>query len=379
MALSDLQCQRLDEKLAARRGGPPSLWYLQSPEGASELAGLIDAILVQRTELFRDESQLRALREQVLEPMRERMRRPLRVWSAGCATGEEVASLLVLLAESGADPSSTVLGTDISESAIARARELSFSAEQLQRVPVSLRERWFTSAPGERSSLVASLRGQARFLVHNLMDQPYPTAAEGQGFDVIVCRNVLIYFTPKSFSRVVESLAERLAPEGMLMLSAAEPLLNTPPGLRTVRHEQAFFYARSQGESAEVAPVPPARAEREVRTERLAEGILEADALFAQVLEWAASGGESPRTTEALRRCLSLDPDLAAARYLLGMLLEQRGARGEAAGEYRRALRSLEQGRARATPFFLNNARLQVACARAVERVEKASGPVSPR
>ncbi|HSP78527.1 MAG TPA: chemotaxis protein CheR, partial [Myxococcaceae bacterium] len=128
-----------------------------------------------------------------------------------------------------------------------------------------------------------------------------------------------------------------------------------------------------------VAPVPPERTEREARTESPAQGLLEADALFAQVLEWAASSEASPRTAEALRRCLALDPDLAAARYLLGMLLEQRGARGEAAGEYRRALRSLEEGRARATPFFLNNARLQVACARAVERVEKVSSPVSPR
>jgi chemotaxis protein methyltransferase CheR len=74
-----------------------------------------------------------------------------------------------------------------------------------------------------------------------------------------------------------------------------------------------------------------------------------------------------------------LDPDMAAARYLLGMLLEQRGALTEAAGEYRRALSSLEEGRARATPFFLNNARLQVACAHAIERVERAAGPTQPR
>ena len=105
----------------------------------------------------------------------------------------------------------------------------------------------------------------------------------------------------------------------------------------------------------------------------------EADALFAQVLGWAAGNEVGPETAETLRRCLSMDPDLAAARYLLGMLLEQRGTLAEATVEYRRALRSLEEGRARTTPFFLNNARLQVACARAIERVERAAGSSSPR
>jgi chemotaxis protein methyltransferase CheR len=434
MALSDLQCRRLDEKLTARPGGltPQYLMHLQSPAGAADLAELIDAISVQKTELFRDESQLEALRTHVLGPMVARMRRPLRLWSAGCATGEEVATLLVMLAEVGADSSSTVLGTDISETAITRARELCFSAEQLQRVPSGARERWFLPAPGGRFTLVGHLKDRASFECHNLMDLPYPTAAEGQGFDVIVCRNVLIYFAPESFERVVASLAARLAPEGMLVLSAAEPLLRAPPSLRTVRFEQAFFYARAQEATAVVDATPPGAprtpsssglpavgtrqplprtpsvsglpavgASTSLRTatsgrfpavtSQKPEGPAdlqageagahsEADALFAKVLEWASSGGEaSPQTAEALRRCLALDPDLSAARYLMGMLLEQRGALAEAAVEYRRALRSLEEGRARATPFFLNNARLQVACARAIERVERGAGPPPAR
>ncbi|WPB74172.1 CheR family methyltransferase [Archangium violaceum] len=417
MALSELQCRRLDEKLTARPGGltPQYLLHLQSPAGAADLAELIDAISVQKTELFRDEPQLAALRTHVLEPMVARMHRPLRVWSAGCATGEEVATLLVMLAEAGADPSSTVLGTDISETAIARARELCFSAEQFQRVPSGVRERWFLPAGGGRFTLAGHLKERASFECHNLMDLPYPVAAEGQGFDLIVCRNVLIYFAPEPFDRVVTSLAGRLTPEGMLVLSAAEPLLRAPPTLRTMRFEQAFFYARAQGAVAFTEAAPPGAPGTPSSSGLPAVGALlasrsptsgrfpappapskpgtpaevrpgdagahtEADALFAKVLEWASSGGEaSPQTAEALRRCLVLDPDLAAARYLLGMLLEQRGVPAEAAVEYRRALRSLEEGRARTTPFFLNNARLQVACARAIERVERGAGPPQSR
>ncbi|HLM44125.1 MAG TPA: CheR family methyltransferase, partial [Myxococcaceae bacterium] len=359
MALSDLQCRRLDEKLATRPGGLSAyyLLHLQSPAGAADMAELIDAISVQKTELFRDEPQLTALRTHVLEPMVAKLHRPLRLWSAGCATGEEVATLLVMLAELGADPGSTVLGTDISESAIARARELCFTAEQLQRVSPPVRDRWFVPVGPGRFTLVGHLKERASFACHNLMDSPYPTAAEGQGFDVIVCRNVLIYFSPESFERVVASLAARLAPEGMLVLSAAEPLLRAPPSLRTMRFEQAFFYARAQEATAIVDAMPPGTprtpsssglpavgtrqplprtpsasglpavgASTAMRTatsgrfpvvmSQKVEGSSEiqpgdagahseADALFAKVLEWASSGGEaSPQTAESLRRCL---------------------------------------------------------------------------
>ncbi|WP_395850472.1 CheR family methyltransferase [Cystobacter fuscus] len=419
-ALSELQSRRLDERLAGREGSASARYvlYLQSPAGAAEFAELIEAISVQKTELFRDEAQLEALRTHVLVPLVARARRPLRLWSAGCATGEEVATLLVMLAEVGADPASTVLGTDMSETAIARARELCFSSEQLQRVPPGVRDRWFVPLGAGRHSLVGHLKERASFLVHNLMEPSYPSTAEGRGFDIIVCRNVLIYFTPESFSQVVASLAERLAPEGLLVLSSAEPLLSAPPSLRTLRYADAFFYGRAPPEASPGVPAPslsglpavrpsqsglpavrpsqpgpspvrpsqsglptvsPSRPDAPSEAARGGDSAhQDADALFSQVLDAVGSQSQpDPQTEEALRRCLLLDPDLSAARYLLGLVFEQRGAWAEAAGEYRRALRSLEEGRARATPFFLNNSRLQVACARAIERVERATPPTS--
>ncbi|MFP2934124.1 CheR family methyltransferase, partial [Pyxidicoccus sp. 3LG] len=102
MALSGPQVRRLDDRLAERsRGLTPHqyLMFLKSPSGALELEELISAVVVNKTDLFRDEVQLAAFRSQVLAPLVDRARRPLRLWSAGCATGEEVATLLVLLAE----------------------------------------------------------------------------------------------------------------------------------------------------------------------------------------------------------------------------------------------------------------------------------------
>jgi len=556
MALSGTQRKRLDERLAVLQGSLSEqqyLLHLQSPSGAADLSTLISVVAVHKTDLFRDEVQLADFRAHVLEPLvAKSLGRPLRVWSAGCATGEEVATLLIMLDEARADQGSTVLGTDISEAALNRARTLSFPAEQVRRLPGVLRERYFMP-DGSRAILVPELRERAIFQHHNLMEAPYPTASGGEAFDIIFCRNVLIYFTPEAFDRVVSSLAERLAPGGTLILSAAEPLLHAPPSLRIIRSEHAFFYVRAPNplapqsfrpvgmgglpvelppsglerrreagslpggmppapppdwtrEAASLSGTPPAAGSEARRDsgrfatvgtpeprrdsgrfatvgtpeprkdsgrypsvgspepqrdsgrypsvggpepqrdsgrypsvggaeplrdsgrypsvggseprrdsgrfpsvggaeprrdsgrypsvahapgqggtpvsghfpavrpseahERQEEHPLhtEADSLFAQVLDGV--GEVDSQTEDYLRRCLALDPDLSAARYLLAMLLELRESFAEAAAEYRRALRSLEEGRARPTPFFLNHARLRVACEKAIERME---------
>ena len=421
MALSVPQIRRLDERLVERcQGLTPHqyLMFLKSPAGTTDLEDLVAALVVNKTDLFRDDVQLAAFRSQVLTPLVARLRRPLRVWSAGCATGEEVATLLVLLSEAGADPGSTVLGTYIAGDVVHRARWLAFSREQLNRVPPELRARYFTRS-GAKESLAPALRERASFQCHNLMATPYPEAPGGGGFDVIFCRNVLIYFTAEAFQRTVAALAARLAPGGTLVLSASEPLLQVPPSLRVHRGEQAFFYVRPEEETpAAVVTVglgahdanakaravsPPGRA----RPSRVARGngvsgregaalrpglsqapvtgaglgaetpppsgpdaFLEADLLFACVLDGAASGVPDSVSERDLRRCLAFDPDHAAARYLLGLLLEQCRRAAEASSEYRRALQSLVAGRARAVPFFLNPDRLRIACAHAAERLE---------
>jgi chemotaxis protein methyltransferase CheR len=392
-SLSRQQIQRLQEALATTLAGRDEEEYvrhLQSPRGAAELAELMSVISVHKTDLFRDEVQLAAFRHHVLEKQAA-TGRALKIWSAGCATGEEVATLLILLAEAGADEGSTVLGTDISETALKQARRLSFQNETMARVPHPLRDRYFRKIP-QGGELVAELHSRARFERHNLMDQPYPGTGEFQ-FDVIFCRNVLIYFTEAAFDRTVVALAQRLAVGGTLVLSAAEPILRPVPDLATVRCGEAFFYRRRDpneqsiprtftGEveipllpsptlppPARPAPAPaPSRPKLPVAP-MVDDPRREAREIFQLVLDWAAAGEPDVHTEQGLRRALYLDPHFAQARYLLGMLLEQRGSRADAAGEYRRALAALNEGKAQATPFFLNNERLKGACKLALRRV----------
>ena len=176
--LSKQQRERLANELAQRvtPGAEQAfLARLQSLEGTLELARLLAAVSVHKTDLFRDELQLEALEKHVLRPL-VATGRPLALWSAGCSTGEEVATLLMLLAESGAHPESSVLGTDLSEAALSQAKRLTFAADVLKRVPGPLRTRYF-----REGALVPSLSSRARFSQHNLMDRtPSPSSKHSE-------------------------------------------------------------------------------------------------------------------------------------------------------------------------------------------------------
>lgn len=421
-SLSEHQIARLSAEVLRRlkatgrlRPGAPTreseieryLASLKERSGVTELGLLLASVAVHKTDLFRDAGQLEAFRAHVLVPLVEELRRPLRFWSAGCATGEEVATLLLMLAASGAHPSSSVLGTDLSERALTQARALRFRADVLPRIPAALAGTHLVRE-GAEFTLAEALRSRARFEVRNLMDLPYPRSEEGP-FDVIFCRNVLIYFTPRAVRTVVERLTAALRPGGMLVLSAAEPFLDGHPELETIRLEEAFFYRRRAEGSARRAPRPSPETTRAVErpsppaptlTPLPMPAVLPrsldrptpapvsrhdpsssadpADRL-EEVLSASAAGAPPEETERALRRCLFQDPHFAQARYLLGMLIEQRGDRADAASEYRRALAALRDGSARAVPFFLNPDRLQQACLRALARLGHSEAPPERR
>ena len=384
-ALSKQQRERVAQLAETLRRGRSVEEFVAHLEGHGqlELFELMATASVHKTDLFRDEAQLEALEQHVLEPL-ARTGRPLQLWSAGCATGEEVATLLLLLARVGAHPASRVLGTDLSTSALAKAKHLTFSNEAMRRVPAALVAKHFSQRDGGMV-LSPRLAAQARFQQHNLVETPYPFSDAGTAFDVVVCRNVLIYFTVEAADRTVGLLAERLAPQGTLVLSAAEPILKPRADLETVRFGGTFFYAR-RDRVREPEPLPPPRPSAPmaapaapvrptpepsfpVRAPITPEE--EGDQLFSLVLDWSAAGQPDVETEAGLRKALYLSPQLAAARYCLGLLLEQRGLRADATTEYRRALSLLDQGQARATAFFLNTERLTTACRLALARVSR--------
>jgi chemotaxis protein methyltransferase CheR len=197
--------------------------------GEAEWTALEAEITIGETFFFRYAEQFAALRQTILPELLQRNRatRRLRIWSAGCANGAEPYSLAILLHELLGDALPdwriTILGTDLSEASLAAARDAVFSPWSLRGLPAELRELDFT-ADGRGWRLRPRHRAMVRFQRHNLLDLLEPGAAlEMNEFDLVLCRNVLIYFHPETVPQMVRALAERLVPGGWLLLGHAEP------------------------------------------------------------------------------------------------------------------------------------------------------------
>ena len=174
-----------------------------------------------------------------------------RVWSAGCASGEEPYSLAMLAALAGR-PSLHVLATDVVPSVLARARAARYAGLALRHVEERLRERFFHEVDGD-FVVRDAIREQVRFARHNLCDDP---VAPGS-WDAIVCRNVLIHFHPDAARRVIVRLGAALAPGGVLVLGAADALLRPrtkPPAASPASPPESPSLAHRAPPSA---PPPP--------------------------------------------------------------------------------------------------------------------------
>ena len=189
----------------------------------AEYARLVDSLLIKVTEFFRDPKVWDHLRVRILPGLIEEARREgreLRVWSAGCSTGEEAYSLAMTIAEAPrADPSPVdvrIFATDIDSAAIAFARRGVYPPGSLDKVPETLRGRYFTRSVAGYEVL-KRLRSQMIFGEHDLSTRvPFPR------IDLLLCRNVLIYFTPALQRIALETFAYSMRPDGLLVLGPSE-------------------------------------------------------------------------------------------------------------------------------------------------------------
>ena len=187
---------------------------------------VVEALLNNETYFFRDRAPFDVLQRHALPELAQRRDKSkrLRIWSAGCSTGQEVYSLSMLFAE---EPDKwrgwtiDILGTDVSTSCVDRARAGAYSQFEVQRgLGIAQMIKWFEeSAEGWRS--VETLRRPVRFQVHNLLE-PAPHPGD---FDIILCRNVLLYLSPEKKTLAFERIAGAMAGDGWLMLGAGETVI----------------------------------------------------------------------------------------------------------------------------------------------------------
>lgn len=366
----------------------------ERPQGTELLRRLIDEVTVNETFFFRHEAELLALNWPVMLQRAHAAGSPtVRVWVAGCATGEEAYTLAMLASEAFASGSApvSIVATDISGTALGAARRGRYGPRATRGIEPGLRERYLVR---DTDNLVVgpALRQLVRFAQHNLVCDPPPNR---EPFDLIACRNVLIYFDPQTAARVVDSLRAMLRTTGVLILGAADrislPIRFQIPARHRAREARSERIRRPQARPAVSAGTRP----ESVQTGRVvsrssgpiegcpnpepersgASGIraalaaadagrmtaaieligsvlaidpLNAEAQFVRGLA-ELRAGDAQAATASLRRALYVRPNFWQAAFKLGRAQELEGDRAAAAQAYKRVLRTLDRGDAEPT------------------------------
>ena len=316
------------------------------------------------TWFFRDGEQAAA----VGQLLKDERSRPVRIWIAACATGEE-AYTVAMLAQALAVPVE-ILATDINSRALERARAAEYSPWSVREVPRELSPMLEPSSAG-RVRVTAAVRRHVHFERHNLIDPP-PAPRTGAGWHVILCRNVLIYFRRADIPPTAQRLASALTMGGWLIFGAGEVLQQAPPGfaLAPIGNQPGVRYALRRMNTSTlpvpVAPFPVVPSPAAVATpppddlleralERIESGnagdaialcalALQKDPLSPQahlVSGIAFHMSEDPRSAaHVLRSALLLDPDEWVASFYLALSYEKLGREEDARRAYAQVQRA---------------------------------------
>lgn len=225
-----------------------SIYYCQvtdGPRGAVEWSTLLDRLTVQETRFFRHRPSFDLLDAYLRERVAAGLDSPLALWSVGCSSGEEPYSLAIAAAEALQDSDRPeffgVTGTDISLSALNKAREGVYGARRLEQLDADQGERYFQVMDDGRFKVVESLAARvccARLNVLELAKAPM------SGMDVIFCQNLLIYFRRWRRREILNRLAERLAPGGLMVVGVGEVVGWHHPDLVPVANDQVLAFTR---------------------------------------------------------------------------------------------------------------------------------------
>jgi chemotaxis protein methyltransferase CheR len=249
-----LLAEVLKRRIEATGAAPETyLARLSVPENSGrEIGALAEELTVTETYFFRNIDQFRVLAEVAL-PDRiraQQSRRTLRLLSAGCASGEEAYSLAAMVRHhlpEAAGWDVTIRGVDINGAMIAKARRGRYSAWSLRETPADLQKRWF-SAEGREFEVDERLRGTVGFEQRNLVEDD-ASFWQPRTFDIIFCRNVLMYFVPEAARAIVTRLSRALASGGYLFLGHAENLRGLSQDFHLRHTHETFYYQRKQGDA----------------------------------------------------------------------------------------------------------------------------------
>lgn len=378
---------------------------LSAPLTHREIERLASCLTVGETYFFRERRSFEALERHVLPELlraRKHMRR-LRLWSAGCCTGEEPYSIAMLLAGLIADSEAwniTLLATDINPEFLRKAHDGVYGEWSFRDTPDWVRARWFRRTRAGRYALDERIRRHVNFSFLNLADDSYPSLTTNtNAMDVIFCRNVLMYFTAARARAVVANLHRALVDGGWLIVGPSETSHTLFADFTTVTFDGAILYRKpAAGESARClshvmpaafvasaprqtveplpqAPIPPppepaephpalvappAGGEAPCRAARECAGQGRLDEAAAWCEQAVAADrlnpayryllatirleqGRNDTAAQSLTQALYLDPDFVLAHFALGNLRRAQGRRREAQRHFDNALALLDR------------------------------------
>jgi chemotaxis protein methyltransferase CheR len=213
--------------------------------GEGELAWAIDNLTTNETYFLREKAQLRALIDEIIPIVQARRggagSAPVSIWSAGCSSGEEPYSIVLLAQEAGLQPGRDlrVYASDISRQMLHKARRGSYREASFRQMDPFLREKYFSEKDG-LFRISDEIKKHVSFAHLNLLDEA--RSALLGSLDVILCRNVIIYFDIETKRRVVRTFQKKLKPGGFLLLGHSESLINlsTDFELKHLRHDMVY-------------------------------------------------------------------------------------------------------------------------------------------
>lgn len=328
----DFLAEVLRQRSAASRD-PTAGSYLERvaslPKRADELAALAQQLTVNETFFFRNPDAFRALTERVLpERMRakEPHRAPLRMLSAGCASGEEPYSLAMTLVEAIPDLERRqveILGVDVNAAVLQRAARARYTEWALRETPEELRRRYFR-AEGRELVLDPRIQQMVTFEEGNLIDDDarlWPPAR----YDVVFCRNVIMYFGPEVMRDVIRRIEQSLVPGGFLFLGHAETLRGLSQDFHLCHTHDTFYYQKrtsAQARARAVAVSAPAEDVAMVALPRMVEDAVSwVDAIKRASERIAALAGAADHLQHGDQPAPAAAPS-AARSWDLGLVLE---------------------------------------------------------
>lgn len=240
--------RRVTDRIAASGANDFASWFARLEASPAEAERLINLFTVNETYFYREEHQFRCMSESLLPAIVEQ-KRPgdlVRIWSMPCSTGEEAYSIAIWLLENWRLVDAyhvEIIGSEIDTQALEQAVAGLYGDRALSRLPDDVVERYFEPANGDgERRIIADLRESVRYTPANLID-PLSVRAQGR-FDLIFCRNLLIYFDDLSRKRAAETLWSALNPGGFLCLGHSESMSRISDRFEVRRFPDAIVYSR---------------------------------------------------------------------------------------------------------------------------------------